>query len=252
VGDYPEHRLIIRSYREPDWRAVYGICVRTADAGGDVSGRYFSDDLVPDVFAGPYLELEPDLAFVLHNGDQPVGYVLGTADTTLFVRSFREKWLPRVAARYPAPNSPALTEDDRMIGLLLRPERMLWSGLSDYPAHLHIDILPDYQGAGSGRRLIETFCEAVTRQGATGIHVCVGASNVRAQGFYRRVGFMQLEAPNQAHVYMGMQLLPGAVQRSRNRAATGTGISSVAFGLQQVGPLPPEALAHGGPAGGPG
>jgi hypothetical protein len=42
----------IRPYEERDLAAVYDICVRTADAGGDARGKYRSDDLMPDLFAG--------------------------------------------------------------------------------------------------------------------------------------------------------------------------------------------------------
>ena len=58
----------IRPYRPADRAALYDVCVRTAEAGGDARGLYYSDDLVPDVFAGPYAELEPGLAFVLDDG----------------------------------------------------------------------------------------------------------------------------------------------------------------------------------------
>ena len=52
-----------------DLRAVYDVCVRTADAGGDARGMYSSDDLMPDLFAGPYVFLEPEFAFVLDDGE---------------------------------------------------------------------------------------------------------------------------------------------------------------------------------------
>ena len=46
---------VIRPYRPSDHAAVYDVCVRTADVGGDARGKYHSDDLMPDLFAGPYL-----------------------------------------------------------------------------------------------------------------------------------------------------------------------------------------------------
>ena len=71
----------IRPYRDTDLGAVYDVCVRTADAGRDARGKYHSDDLMPDLFAGPYLFLEPDFAYVLDDGQRAVGYVVGTPDT---------------------------------------------------------------------------------------------------------------------------------------------------------------------------
>ena len=42
--------LRIRRYQDEDHDAVYDICVRTADAGGDARGKYRTDDLMPDLF----------------------------------------------------------------------------------------------------------------------------------------------------------------------------------------------------------
>ena len=205
----------IRPYRDTDLRAVYDVCVRTADAGGDARGMYSSDDLMPDLFAGPYVFLEPDFAFVLDDGERAAGYVLGTPDTAAFVRAYRERWMPRLDGRYPEPPEPPVSREDEMIALHYRPERLLWPGLEAYPAHLHIDLLPPFQGGGHGRALMETFYAAAARAGAPGVHLTVMAANTRALGFYRHLGFRRLEpfsplSPAQpgesAVVYLGREL----------------------------------------------
>jgi GNAT superfamily N-acetyltransferase len=205
----------IRPYRDTDLRDVYDVCVRTADAGGDARGKYHSDDLMPDLFAGPYVFLEPDFAFVLDDGQRAVGYVLGTPDTAAFARAYRERWIPRLTGRYPAPPDspvppePPASPDDEMIALHYRPERLLWSGLDAYPAHLHIDLLPPFQGAGHGRALMETFYAAAARAGAPGVHLTVLAANTRAIGFYRHLGLRRLDPaePGESHVvYLGRGL----------------------------------------------
>jgi ribosomal protein S18 acetylase RimI-like enzyme len=203
----------VRRYQKTDLSALYDICVRTADAGQDARGKYLSDDLMPDLFAGPYVFLEPGFAFVLDHGDQDhgdqdhgdqdhgdqdhgcraVGYVIGTPDTAAFARAYRERWIPRLAGRYPVPPQPPVTPDDLMLALHYQPERMLWPGLPEYPAHLHIDLLPAFQGAGHGRRLMASFLDAAARAGAAGVHVTVVTQNVQAIGFYRRLGFALLD-----------------------------------------------------------
>ncbi|MDH6461960.1 GNAT superfamily N-acetyltransferase [Micromonospora sp. A200] len=207
----------IRQYRNRDHDAVYDICVRTADAGGDARGRYASDDLMPDLFAGPYLHLEPDLAFVLTHSDVVVGYVIGTADTSAFVRAYRREWIPRLADRYPVPTHPPATPDDEMIALHHRPERMLLPELAGYPAHLHIDLLPEHQGRGHGRRLVETFLRAAARAGAPGLHVGMVTANVRARGFYDRLGFHEIPVPDPSPVtYLGRTTrVPAPVETAR-------------------------------------
>jgi GNAT superfamily N-acetyltransferase len=203
----------IRPYRDTDLRAVYDVCVRTADAGRDARGMYRSDDLMPDLFAGPYVFLEPDFAFVLDDGDRAVGYVLGTPDTAAFVRAYRERWMPRLDGRYPVPPDPPASREDELIALHYRPERLLWAGLDQYPAHLHIDLLPPFQGGGNGRALMETFYAEAARAGAPGVHLTVLAANTRALGFYHHLGFRRLDPPmghgapgESAVVYLGRDL----------------------------------------------
>jgi ribosomal protein S18 acetylase RimI-like enzyme len=197
----------IRRYQPGDHDAVYDICVRTADAGGDARGKYRSDDLMPDLFAGPYVFLEPRFAFVLDDAGKAVGYVIGTPDTAAFARGYRERWIPRLADRYPVPPVPPVTPEDEMLALHYHPERLLWPGLDQYPAHLHIDLLPGFQGSGYGRQLIEAFCGCVAEAGAAGVHVCVVTENARALGFYDRLGFTGLPVDDPGPVtYLGRVL----------------------------------------------
>jgi ribosomal protein S18 acetylase RimI-like enzyme len=182
----------IRKYCDEDLSAVYKICVRTADSGGDARGLYSSDDLMGDLFVGPYLYLEPAMAFVLDDGFGAVGYIVGTSTTARFVSAYREQWIPRLADRYPKPPNPAITAEGQMLALHYWPERMLLAELSDYPAHLHINLLPDYQGLGYGRELVETFLSAAGAAGAPAAHVVPLTANRRALAFYRHLGFIEI------------------------------------------------------------
>ncbi|WP_405793330.1 GNAT family N-acetyltransferase [Streptomyces sp. NBC_01506] len=188
----------IRSYRPGDRDAVYDICVRTADAGGDARHLYPDNELVPSVFAGPYVELEPDLAFVLDNGEgRAVGYVVGVADTERFVAAYREKWLPVVGDRYPAPEGDGeRTPSEVMAGLLHDPERMVVAELTAYPAHLHIDLLPLRQGRGYGRALIDALLDALRAKGVGAVHLSMLPANTGARAFYDRVGFHEITVPD--------------------------------------------------------
>ena len=158
----------MRSYRDDDWDTVYDMCVRTADSGElGLTGWFSRDSLVPDIWAGTYLSIQPDLVFLLETGGQAIGYVLGTAHTESFVERYRHDWLPRISPRYdaPAPEAPSL--EAHLTSLLLHPETMLIPEINFYPAHLHINILAGYRHAGGGRRLIQTFTTAATERGAS-------------------------------------------------------------------------------------
>ncbi|WP_436519932.1 GNAT family N-acetyltransferase [Actinoplanes sp. HUAS TT8] len=182
----------IRPYRPADRAALYDICVRTADAGEDARGQYSTDDLMGDLFAGPYAFLEPDLAFVVDDNGRAVGYVVGTADTTTFVKRYREEWIPLLDGKYPVPPPPPRTPEQDMVALHYWPERMILPELAGFPAHLHIDLLPPYQRMGFGRRLIDAFMG----KARVGVHLGMVTANVRARAFYDRVGFEVLPVPD--------------------------------------------------------
>src|SRR5882724_11359830 len=126
----------IRTYRDTDRAALFAICVRTADAGGDARGLWASDDLMPDLFAWPYVLLAPQLSFVLEDAGEVVGYMVGTSDTPLFAQEYRERYIPLMLDRYPVPDRPPVTPDEQMIALHHGPERLLLPELAGYPAHL--------------------------------------------------------------------------------------------------------------------
>jgi GNAT superfamily N-acetyltransferase len=179
----------IRPYRPGDRDALYDICVRTADAGADARGHFSNDDLMGDLFAGPYAYLEPDMAFVVDDGSgRAVGYIVGTKDTPAFVKRKTAEWIPLIGDKYDGGDE----RDREMVHLHLHPELMLVPEMAGYPAHLHIDLLPDFQGHGFGRRLMTAFLAAASEAGADAVHLGMLTVNVKARAFYDRLGFAEL------------------------------------------------------------
>jgi ribosomal protein S18 acetylase RimI-like enzyme len=183
----------IRRYRDSDWAAVYDVCVETAGAGQGVRGRYSTDDLVPDIFAGPYLSLEPEHAYVLDNGERAVGYIVGTASTADFVAAYQQRWMPRLRARYQPPSGPPVTEEEHRLDVMFHPERWLLPELAPYPAHLHINLLSGYRRSGHGRALISTFLASVAAAGAAWCYLAVHQTNENARRFYAKLGWLPVE-----------------------------------------------------------
>ncbi|WAU86449.1 GNAT family N-acetyltransferase [Streptomyces sp. Qhu-G9] len=187
----------IRPYQLADRAGVAAVCVRTALDGGDSRDRYPDEELMPSIFAAPYCHLEPELAFVLDDGSGgPVGYVVGTADTEQFVKNFRATWIPRVARRYPEPTTVPRTPSEEMIHLLHTPERMVLPELVAYPAHLHIDLLPEWQRRGFGRALMRSFLAALESRGVPAVHLGMVTANTAARAFYDRLGFHEIQVPD--------------------------------------------------------
>ena len=196
----------IRPYRPADRDAVAEVCLRTAAGGGDATGVYSDDALMPEVFALPYVEFAPELAFVVvgpsadsaerGGGERVLGYVIGVADTRAFVEWWKREWSPGFRLRHPAPGSPTRQEpgftEQQLLAAGYDPERMLIAEVDEYPAHLHIDLLPELQGQGFGRRLIDTLRGALAERGVPAVHLGMDAANTGARAFYDRLGFHEL------------------------------------------------------------
>jgi ribosomal protein S18 acetylase RimI-like enzyme len=183
----------IRGYEPRDEPRLYEICVRTGDAGGDATGNHADPSLPGHVFVGPYVALAPEFAFVLDPGDGvPVGYVLGALDTDAFADACERSWWPALRRRYPDPPDPR-TPDESLAAAIHHPPRWSREVIARYPSHLHIDLLPEAQGRGHGRALMERLWRALAEAGSPGVHLGVARRNQRAIGFYRRLGFVELD-----------------------------------------------------------
>jgi ribosomal protein S18 acetylase RimI-like enzyme len=196
----------IRPYEPRDLDALYDVCVRTAADGDDLTDA-MDDPLLPGhVYAAPYGVLEPGMAFVVEDDEGVGGYVVGTVDTAAFESRCEAEWLPALRTRYPA-GSGSRDADRRYIAWIHDAPRQDAAIVAEYPAHLHIDLLPRLQGHGLGRALIERFNAAAAAGGACGVHLGVSATNERAVAFYRHVGFETLRGDDRSLV-LGRRLDP--------------------------------------------
>lgn len=201
----------LRPYRPADRAAVYEICVRTADAGADATGQYSSDELMPDIYAGPYLEYAPELATLVVDGagesERVLGYIIAAADTHDFVRWYREHWLPRFAERYAPAGEPASVvsaAERSVISAGLHPTEPPAAELAEFPAHLHINLLPETQGQGLGRTLIATLFAQLRALNVPGVHLGYEPRNGGAAAFYTRLGFRPLPSASEQAPRVGI------------------------------------------------
>lgn len=186
----------IRSYRSDDRPALYQICLRTGDGGRDATGRYADPRLLGHVYVGPYLALAPELALVLDRGDgTPAGYALGARDSAEFAARCEAQWWPALRHRYPDPVAvpPAERSPDQRAAADIHHPPALPAAAARYPSHLHIDLLPEAQGRGHGRALLHRLLAVLAATGSPGVHLGVDPANQGAVGFYRRLGFTEVE-----------------------------------------------------------
>lgn len=181
-------KFVIRPYHPCDLVDLYNICLKTGDLGKDASTLCSDPNLFGHYYAAPYAVLEPDLCFILTGEGVPMGYILGTRDSIAFRERCEQEWFPLLRERYPMPD-PEDESFQANIIRLIHIGRRIDEGLENYPAHLHIDLLPTAQGGGHGRQLINTFTEQLKLLQVPALHLQVARQNSGAVKFYERVGF---------------------------------------------------------------
>tara|TARA_B100000073_G_scaffold99305_1_gene78948 strand:- start:172 stop:768 length:597 start_codon:yes stop_codon:yes gene_type:complete len=190
----------IRRYHITDLSSLYKICLLTGYNGNDATPFLKDTDLVGHLFAAPYAFFEPDLCFILVQNSIPSGYILGTRDSMRFYEQCEKNWFPKLRERYPL--SPKKNDSLESIFLqYLHQNHNAFEWSKSYPAHLHIDILPNAQGKGYGRKLIETFFTELQSQNIQGVHLIVSKSNQNAIGFYQQIGLQKLQELDESIVF---------------------------------------------------
>jgi ribosomal protein S18 acetylase RimI-like enzyme len=197
--------MLIRPVEPDDLEPLYEVALLTGDAGEDARPLFKDPRLLGEVYVGPYLMLDEGIGFtVLDDEGAAAGYVLGAVDTRRFEAEAEEKWWPPLRVRYPDPVDDPATADEEMIALIHHPELASEKVVAEYPAHLHIDLLPHLQGRGLGPVLLGRLFEELRSKGVPGVHLGADPRNRRAIGFYEHLGFVHLG--DEEDVVMGLRL----------------------------------------------
>jgi ribosomal protein S18 acetylase RimI-like enzyme len=196
----------VRGYTPRDRAALYDVCVRTGADGADATDLYAVPQLLPEVYLGAYLAFEPELASVLDDGAGAEGYVVGTLDTRAFEARCEREWWPPLRSAHPWGSAPEGSADARLVRLLHEPPLAPAHVVAQHPSHLHVDLLPRWQGGGWGRVLLERLFAQLAAAGSPGVHLGVGTANERAVRFYGRLGFEVLDDTFPGALFLGRRL----------------------------------------------
>jgi ribosomal protein S18 acetylase RimI-like enzyme len=195
---YSGGMISIRPAAGSDIPYFYEICLKTGDAGKDATALFYDPWILGQYYAAPYLFFPGSLCFAAEHEGIPGGYILCAPDTAAFNLWMDTVWLPPLRQRYkepyPAEKTLSYFESNMIMLINRRPGADFpppWYG--EYPAHLHIDLLPEIQGRGTGRKLIETLLASLGERGCPGLHLGVSRRNAGARAFYEKAGFAQLE-----------------------------------------------------------
>lgn len=212
------HPFRLRPPQPGDRQGAYDVCLKTGDFGQDGQALYRQDpEALGRVFVGPYLAFEPELARMLEDDQGICGYVLAALDSRRFYARYEIEWRPGLCREYPEPTGdPAGWNRVQQVHHgYHHPDYFCPEPYAEHPSHLHIDLLPRAQGRGLGRAMMTLMLEELRRRGSPGAHLGVSLVNLRAQAFYRKLGFRPLVRIGEGEagcLYLGFRLdTPGEV-----------------------------------------
>lgn len=188
-----------RPATQADAPALSRICLLTGDAGSSAEHLFSRPELIGLVYAEPYVFMSNTLGFVLCTSDQDgsggervVGYILCALDTQTYEAELREKWWPALRQQYPTSISEGTPDDIKYINMFARPPSTDPLLAEAYPAHMHIDLLPETQRKGWGRRMVALLVDEIQSRGGKKIHLGIDPRNETARQFYLKIGFKSL------------------------------------------------------------
>jgi ribosomal protein S18 acetylase RimI-like enzyme len=148
-----------------------------------------------DVYLAPYLDLEPESAFVAVVDGRIVGYLVGCVDGTSLpseeeritasIRRHRLWRMPgprRFFARAAYDTVVCKLRRESTAGELIDPR---------WPSHLHIDLMRAGRGNGAADALMQAWFARVREAGSPGCYLQTSVENTRAVRFFRRMGFVE-------------------------------------------------------------
>lgn len=180
----------IRNYHPKDAEQLKHICIKTASP--IFQGKKLTETALVEVYCRYYIEQEPESCFVVvDQNDVAKGYILCAKDYESYKKVFK-------ATNLKTWNLATLIMGNFALNSIK-------DYVKEYPAHLHIDLLPECQGQGYGRKLIDSLVSHLKEHQIKGLMLHVSMDNEGARKFYKKCGFQILHAKKK-DVLMGMKI----------------------------------------------
>ncbi len=176
----------LREARIEDLGAIGQIAFETGYFGSSAEVFFPSRALFTDLWVRPYLGGAGCCNFVTEEG-KLLGYIVGTCDIGQYQR-WMLGYVPRVLFK---ALMGQYTHFWVSLGYLLRMARYPsdLAPFGQFPAQLHINLLPESRGMGLGGRLLQAHLECLQAKGVKGVQLSTTRENQAAVALYQKFGF---------------------------------------------------------------
>lgn len=174
--------ITVRPYQKKDFRYVQDICLATSWLADKPTPT--NRALLCSMYCDYYLDNESEFCLVaVDENDLPVGYILCSVNLGDYREQMTEQYLPLIRK---------LSGSDyfRFAAEVKLEQRFIKQG---YTAHLHIDILNEYQQQGVGTQLLDALLVKLKDNFVEGVYLVCGINNEDAKTFYENRGFDDID-----------------------------------------------------------
>ena len=186
----------ITKYIPSDREAIRQICLETGFAGESITKVIDNTQLFLDLCTNYVFDGKSGETFVARDGEKPVGYLFVSQDKKAYDRIQQGYYLKRIAEEL--ASLYRFTNRDRKYYMLyvisFFKGEYGFPCLNQYPATLHINVSPNYQGRGIGRMLFRVLFEFLKEKGCPGVQLQTTTLNLGAIKLFKSFGFETIAA----------------------------------------------------------
>ena len=182
----------IRQAQDKDITGIEYVCRMTA--GPESRKKEDVGKKMALTYSTYYARAEQETCFVLDDEGKIAGYILCAPDYSRYIKGFHGNEIKKL---WNIDKKHCILSYFLPYGYLPFKHK--------YPAHLHIDLLDEYQGKGYGSQLMDTLLNKLREINIPGVMLIVDKDNKGAQRFYKRAGFKKISSAF-GGVVMAMEL----------------------------------------------
>ncbi len=185
----------IRRYIPADRESVRRISCETADLGRPIESIFSDRRVLADLLTGYYTDYTAGTCWVAQVSGRVIGYLTGCLNTRHFFGVMAIRIAPLILLESLFRGSFFSRQSRHLFSLGIKS--LIMGGFSrripinEYPAHLHIDIMPAFRRKQIGRQLIEKFFDQCRAAGIPGVHLSTRDDNKAGRHFFKSMGFKE-------------------------------------------------------------
>lgn len=181
----------IKLFEEKYKEGVEDICIAASTRANSKESEW--GKVILRLFCRYYIEMEKEHCVIAVNDmDEVIGYVICASNYDQWKDNFETQYLNTC-------------EDMDTVNFGKLSITGMKQYAKEYPAHLHINVHPNYQRMGIGNKLLEKLVDILKQESIKGLMLDVSATNEKGINFYRKCGFDEVDK-REHDIIFGMKL----------------------------------------------